>query len=280
MHLFIIKQEQLHARCPLYTKRLQMISDPKRQRKVNKVNQYRLQYKLRNEMFDALSEIRQCRDDGKLNKLIKIADYELGTRYRVHAPELIPRRDEFTVDICNYIALAHIDVITKLPIESVISSSENNDNAKLTKIFNIDVRNKHVVHYKFGVYSTYRDPAEPDTSFLTFKQNTALLEQRLNQRSVLVIEQCHLLHEMGRENLKQQRADEARNYGKKVVESADGVSHLWMFLGHMMVCRADVLQKKHDKVKETLIDAIGLVHVFKSDKLKHVLDATMKVEIA
>jgi hypothetical protein len=225
-------------------------------------------------MLSALENIRKYRAIGELDKLIKIAEHELGERFRIYSPKLIPLKNDFIADICNYIALGHIDKLTKLSTK--ITTASYDDYGILMKIFELPLR-PIAIPYLFGDQNTYRDPAEPDMSFLVFKNNINRLERRLEQQPMLRIERCHLYHEMGRENLKQQRIDEARTYGRRIVTEAQGVSYFWIFLGYVMICRADVLQKLFKKAHETLTDAFQMIDIFKSDELKCVIATALEV---
>lgn len=265
----------MHARCPLYQKREEKFPNRKHIERFNNVVRKRLQYKIHREIFVSLVAMVECREEGKLDKLIKLAEHELGEHFRIYSAKLIPCINEFTVKICNYIALAHVDKL-KLPLRE--HSTCNDDYKLLMKILNIPIINRNVaVTYVFGDQTTYRDPAEPDTSLNSYKDNINRLDRRLQQKPMLKIEICHLLYEKGREGLKQQRIDEARTNGRKIVETAQGVSHLWIFLGHLMICRADIMQRIFHKAKQSLAEAMNITKVYDCEELKVALNAAYEV---
>jgi hypothetical protein len=269
-------QEQLHARSPLYTYTNKMFPNPKQKAKANTISRFRLQYQTRRDMFTALDEMNKLRAEGKLEKLIKIAEHELGVHYRIKSNNLMPRKKEFTVEICNLIGLAHLDRL-KLPQSSLQLSTLE----VLASIFDVSVveGKANVSPYVFGDQSTYRDPGKPDTSFLVFKNNIQRLEERL-KNTTMPIEKCHLYHEMGKQNLLQMKIDEARNFARKIIDVAthDAESYLWEFLGQILMVRADVRAKNFVKCDESLKAALKLVDVFANPALKHVISESVKVE--
>ncbi|KAL7020132.1 hypothetical protein ACKWTF_011384 [Chironomus riparius] len=263
--------KQLHARCPLYMKRNNVRSE-----KWDKTSKFRMQYKIRREMFTALEDIQACYVEKRLEDLIKIAEGELGVRYRIHPSYLMPRRNEFIVEICNYIALAHFDDIIKS--STLVNSHDYEDYDLLKKLLGIHYETKSIFKpYVFGDQSTYRDPAEPNTSYMTFRNKIVRLERRLSQKPMLKIEQCHLLYEMARANLEQLRPDEAREIGEKMVEEADSISYLWLFLGKLTICRADILQKQFKDAGKGMNDVVSMVDIFKSQKLKMVIEHAFEI---
>lgn len=248
-----------------------MFPDPKHHVKANRVSHYRLQYQTRRDMFAALDEMHRCRANGKLQKLIKIAEHELGMHYQIKSENLMPRRSEFTEEICNLVALAHLDKL-KLPQSNTPLSSLE----QLASIFRVSIDDKNaVVPYVFGVQSTYRDPAEPDTSFLVFKENINRLEKRLKY-STMSIERCHLYHEMGKQNLTQSKYDEARNFARRMMQQANGVSCLWQFLSQLLIVRADVMQKNFVKINMSLRTAHDLLNGFNNVELCRVIDTALE----
>lgn len=262
---------QLHARCPQYTKKHKIQSE-----KRDKVIKFRMQYKIRNDMFNALEAVRKCHREKKLEKLIKIAEHELGIQYRIYPSFLMPRKNDFVVDMCNYIAMAHIDDIIKS--FTMINSKDSYEYDLLKKLLRVYwVPKNTAVPYVFGDQSTYRDPAEPNTSFLEYRRNIARLANRLAQKPMLKIERCHLLHEMGRENLKEQRLEEASELGRKIMAHAESVSHYWIFLGHILLCRAGILQRQFDKALNGLEPALSIAKFFKSEELQLVLKKAIEV---
>ncbi|XP_070504220.1 uncharacterized protein [Chironomus tepperi] len=264
--------KQLHARCPLYTKRNKVRSE-----KWDRTAKFRMQYKIRREMFLALEKIQSCYVDKRLEDLIKIAEGELGVRYRIHPSNLMPRRNEFILEICNYIALAHFDDIIKS--SSLLLNSHDCDNYDLLKkLLCIYWETKNIFKpYVFGDQSTYRDPAEPNTSYMTFRNKIIRLERRLSQKPMLQIERCHLLYEMARANLEQLRPNEAREFGEKVVEEADNVSYMWLFLGKLTIARADILQKQFKDAVNSMENVISMVDIFKSQELKMVIEHAFEI---
>lgn len=253
----------------MYTKDNQIYRNEKQRRDACIIRSFRSRHRLCRAMYTALSEMVRWREEGKLENLIKVAEYELGYRYRVHSNKLIPCKDEFTVKICNYIALAHLDKILnqKLPEDT------SDDYQCLGKLYGLKTSSSNaVVQYVFGDQSTYRDPTETETqlSFMAFKENMNRLEERIAQRPMLKIEKCHLNYEMGRANLKQHLIDETRNYGRRVIEMAKNVSHLWSFLGHVLVVRADIMQKNFSKLLDTLNEAAKKVEVFENKELENI----------
>lgn len=218
------------------------------------------------------------REEGKLENLIKVAEHELGERFRVHSNKLIPRKGEFVIRICNYIALAHLDKL----LNQKAPEDRSDDYRCLGKLFALKVSStKSRVEYIFGDQSTYRDPTETATmhTFMAFKKNTARLEERIAQTPMMDIEKCHLLYEMGRANLKQHLLDEGRNFGRQVVEAAKNVSHLWGFLGYVLVVRADIMQKNFSKLNESLNEMEEKVRVFENEKLTKIVEEAIEVSV-
>ena len=199
-------------------------------------------------MFNALEKMLKCREQGKFKKLIKIAEHELGVHYQIKSEKVMPRKNEFAMEICNLIGLAHFDQL-KLPQ----NCDELSGLQVLASLVNVSIADKNaVVPYVFGNQSTYRDPSEPNTSFLIFKQQINCLEERLKYTS-MAIEKCHLYHEMGKQNLKQNNYDETRIFARKVIDEAHAArSYLWEFLGRILICRADVKQKNFIKINDSL----------------------------
>lgn len=232
-----------------------------------------MQYQTRRDMFTALEAMHECRARGKLEKLIKIAEQELGVHFHVKSDKLMPRKKEFTAEICNLIGLAHLDKL-KMPKKRARLS----DLELLAVILDVSVADRNVaVPYKFGDQSTYRDPAEPDTSFLVFKQNINRLDERLKY-STMAIEKCHLYHEMGKQNLKQNTFDETRSFARKIIDEAhDASSYLWEFLGQILMCRADVMQKNFVKINDSFESAKKMVDVFGSPELSDVIGSCFEV---
>ena len=240
---------------------------------------YRSRHRLCRDMFTSLSEMVRWREEGKLENLIQVAERELGERFRVHSTKLIPNKNEFTVKICNYVSLAHLDKLLK-PI--VRTEDVDDEYQQLGKLFGLNTSNSNaVVQYIFGDQSTYRDPTETKTltTFIAFKKNMNRLEERFAQKPMLKIEKCHLMYEMGRANLKQYLIEEARNYGRRVIEMAIGVSHLWSFLGYALVIRADIRQKNFTKLLNTLneVELNDNVGVFEKEEIKDIIERAKEV---
>lgn len=279
-------QEQLHARCPLYTKDHQMYRSEKHRKRVCALRSYRNSHRLCRAVFTAMREMIRWREESKLENLIKVAEFELGERFRVHSNKLIPRKNEFTIKICNYIALAHLDKLLNQPLledsaAKILDSSAEENYKRLGVLFSVQTRNQNaVVSYIFGDQSTYRDPAESETlfTFNTFKENIGRLGDRLRQKPMLPIEKCHILYEMGRANLNQQLIEETRNYGRRVVEMSDNVSHLWSFLGYIMVVRAEILQKNFKRIHDSLVEASQKLDVLNIEKLRMVMNEAIEVK--
>lgn len=275
---FIIKfhfQKQLHARFPLYTYEQRMFPDPKYKEKANRTSKFRMQYQTRCDMFAALDEMLKCRMDGKLKKLIKIAEHELGAHYQIRPNKIMPRKKEFVTEICNLIGLTHLDKL-KLP-----ENREQMDNlGQLAAIFNVSLVNKHaVVPYVFGDQSTYSDPAKADPAFLIFKQNVNRLEEHMKYAS-MSIEKCHLYHEIGKQNLKQNKYDETRGFARMVIEESHVAgSALWEFLGNILMCRADVSQKNVFRINDSLQTALTMVDELQDLKLKSIIETALKVRM-
>lgn len=208
-----------------------------------------------------------------MKRLIEIAEHELGVHYQIKPNKIMPRKIEFTIEICNLIGLAHLDKL-KLP-----ENREQMDSLEqLAAIFNISLVNKHaVVPYVFGDQSTYREPSEADPAFLTFKENINRLEERMKFTS-MSIEKCHLYHEMGKQNLRQNKYDETRSFARKVIdESHDAASTLWEFLGQILMCRADISQKNFFRTNESLQTALSMVDKLQNPELKLVIEMALKV---
>lgn len=239
----------------------------------NRILKFRMQYKTRREMFTALEQMHQMRTDGKLNKLIEIAEHELGFHFQIKSEVLMPRKREFTTEICNLIGLAYLDKL-KIP-----NHFESKDLKFLAKVFEVSSNQgrKKTVSYIFGNQSTYRDPAEPDTSFLVFKKNIHKLENRLKS-STMPIERCYLYHEMGKLNLKQNKLIETRNFGKKIIDESEMIGNfLWAFLGQILLVRADVMQKNVFKINGALTKAYEMVKVLQNKTLETLLEDCLQI---
>lgn len=235
---------------------------------------FRKQLQIRCDMFSALKDIINAFQQDKLRKLIMLSEKELGYRYRIYPASLMPRKNEFIVDICNYIAIAHLRDIIKSSVEA---QSEENEYEKLKMMIGFRLPVKVKVTYVFGDQSTYRDPGEPDTSFLKFEKDMTRLQARLRQKPMLKIELCHLLFEAGCVNLRNQRPDDARRYGNQMVEEAPEVSYFWLFLGYMLLIRTDVLQRYYDWAAERLETVISMVDIFKNEDLKMAMISAQQV---
>ncbi|CRL07293.1 CLUMA_CG020272, isoform A [Clunio marinus] len=259
--------QQLYSRYPLYACKRRMFPNPQKQENEMRIGKYREMLKTRNEMFKALDEIKKCRKEGYLDKLIKIADHELSFHYQIKSTCLMPRKIEFTIEICNLIGLSHLDRL-KLPenIENMTSFDI------LASVFEVKFSNQQAITpYVFGDQSTYRDPAEPDTSFLVFKNNVTRYENRLKHAN-LSIEKCHLYHEIGKQNLKQNKYEQVEYFARKIMMEADNArSYLWTFLGQILVVKADVVQKNVHKINQNLMTALKLVDRFENTYLHDVI---------
>lgn len=273
----------MHARCPLYTKDQQMYRSEKHRLRVCAVRSYRNSHRLCRAVFTAMREMIRWREAGKLENLIKVAEFELGERFRVHSNKLIPRKNEFTIKICNYIALAHLDkLLNQARSEEELDASPEENYKRLGNIFGVQTRNQNVVvSYIFGDQSTYRDPTESETlsTFNTFKENIGRLGDRLRQSPMLPIEKCHVLYEMGRANLNQQLIEETRNCGRRVVEMSKNVSHVWSFLGYVMILRAEILQKNFKRIYGSWKEASQSLDVLDIDKLRMIMNEAKRVKL-
>lgn len=218
-------------------------------------------------MFTALDKMHRMRDEGNLRKLIEIAEHELGFHYQITPEALMPRKNEFTTEICNLIGLAYLDRL-KMP-----SHIRDEGLFFLAQVFEVSIEGKkEALPYIFGQQSTYRDPAEPDTSFLVFKTNINRLESRVKY-SKISTEKCYLYHEMGRFNLKQSKFDESRNFGRKIIDEAETIgNYLWKFLGQILIVRADVMQKNFFKIIESLTSALTMVDIFRNADLSNLIE--------
>lgn len=244
-----------------------MFSSPEKREEIKRIGKFRMQFKTRRDMFTALEQMIQMRDEGKLNKLIKIAEHELGFHFQIKPDMLMPRKNEFITDICNLIGLTHVD---KLQIPKKHKRDEGLE--FLAEAFEVSIEGrKKAVPYVFGDQSTYRDPAEPDTSFLIFKQNINRLESRVRY-SKISIEKCYLYHEMGKHNLKQSKFDETRNFGRKIIDEAEANgNYLWKFLGQVLIVRADVKQQNLFKITASLTKAFEMSKILGTPNLEDLI---------
>lgn len=266
-------QSQLHARCPLYAYRRRMFSSPEHRDAVKRVTKLRMQIQTQRDTSAALKNIRKLRCEGKLRKLIEIAEHELGFHFQIKPEALMPRRNEITEEICNLIGLAYLDRL-KMP-----THIRDGGLANLAEVFEVSIDNKRVAPpYIFGQRSTYRDPAQPDTSFLVFKANMNRLESRV-KFSTMAVEKCYLYHEMGRFNLRQSKFDESRKFGRKIIDEAEmmGRSYLWKILGQILIVRANVMQRNYIKIHESLIAAQTTVIKFGNNDLTNLLENCIKL---
>ncbi|KAG5672727.1 hypothetical protein PVAND_002828 [Polypedilum vanderplanki] len=265
--------KQLHARCPLYSKRQQTNLDSTRAQWLKEKKRCQLQKKIDFEMYCSLEKLKKYLKERNLPKLLKHAEHELVIRQRMYSTNLVPRRDEFTVDICNYIALGYIeDLLAK---SELVDNNTPDDYDLLLQIFSLNFNKNKPVAYRFGDQSTFRD-ADKSASAKS-EDKTFDIENRMKLKPMLKIELCYLIHEMCWKNLKQMRTKDARNNGKSVCEIAQGVSYLWNFLGHIMVCRADILNMNLQKVMKHLKEILDMIHIFKNDKLKQIFDKVMQI---
>jgi hypothetical protein len=268
----------LHARCPMYTYQNRMFANTASRHKQKKISDYRMQYKTRREQFNQLLRLKDLKDLGNLSGLIIEAEKYLGTFYQIIPSKFVPRKEEYITEICNIIALAHFDKI------GISSHFENLPDKfleeRLAALFKVSLTDKSQVGgYIFGVQSTYRDPAQPDTSFITFKHNIDRLDGRL-QNAFLSIEKCYLYHEIAKQNLKQGKFDEVRNFARKTIDEAQKCgSLLWHFLGIFVSCKADVLQRNVLKLISTLNEAREIVELFKDEELLNLINVALKVRI-
>ena len=224
-------------------------------------------------MFKALEDIHDCRESGELRKLINIAEHELAYHFQIKSDSLMPRKQEFTTEICNLIGLAHLDKIKLKPNPEKKEGLE-----RLAAIFNVPFINKYaVVLYVFGDQSTYRDVGTPDLPFLLFKDNISRLEECVKYAE-MPIEKCHWYHEMGKQNLKQNKLDGTRNFARKAIEEARVAgSKLWEFLGQVLICKADVAQKNALRINTSVKEAQNTVESFGDAKLTSYIGEALKV---
>lgn len=215
-----------------------------------------------------------------MKKLIKIAEHELGVHHQIKPDKLMPRKKEFATEICNLIGMAHLDKLKLPPNWEKLSDlkSKSSDIELVASILNVSFVDKYaVIPYVFGDQSTYRDPGEPNTSFLEFKKNTNRLEDRI-RHSIMALEICYLYHEMGKQNLSQTKFDETRTFGRKVIEEAQNArSFLWEFLGQICICRADMMQKNYVKLNDSLKVALTLAEVFENPELLECFSIALNV---
>lgn len=232
-----------------------------------------MQYRTCRDIFLALEEIYKMRASGKLEKLIKIAEHELGVHYQIKSDKLMSQKKEFTAEICDLIGLAHLDRLHFPQNKNSMSGLE-----KLAAIFEVSIASmKLVVPYVFGNQRTYRDPAKPDTSYLGFKRNINRLEGLLKQARQ-PIEKCHLYHEMGKANLVQNNYEESRGFARRVIEeSVTAENVLWKFLAQILICRTFLKQKKIIETCDSLKVANNFVDVFKNPKLSAVIAECVEV---
>lgn len=250
-----------------------MFSSPEHRDAVKRVTKLRMQIQTQRDTSAALKNIRKLRCEGKLRKLIEIAEHELGFHFQIKPEALMPRRNEITEEICNLIGLAYLDRL-KMP-----THIRGGGLANLAEVFEVSIDNKRVAPpYIFGQRSTYRDPAQPDTSFLVFKANMNRLESRV-KFSTMAVEKCYLYHEMGRFNLRQSKFDESRKFGRKIIDEAEmmGRSYLWKILGQILIVRANVMQRNYIKIHESLIAAQTTVIKFGNNDLTNLLENCIKL---
>lgn len=235
-----------------------------------------MKLKVCREMMTALKSIQKCLDEGKLEKLINLAEYELGFRYRIYPIFTMPNREEYIIDVCNYVALAHINDIIKSA--SLTQHPDCRDFVFLKKLLRINWKIKRaLVEYVFGDQSTYQDPAEQNVPEKEYTERMEELSERMDQKPMLKIEMCHLIYETGRIKLRYNYCDEAREMGLRLITYADGVSYAWIFLGRIMVCRADILEKRFKECEEKMEEIVSMIDMFKSDELKSVIERAFEV---
>lgn len=269
----------------MYTKDQQMYRTEKQQQAVCNIRIYRSRCRLCRTILMAMREMVRWREEGKLENLIKVADFELAERFRVYSNKLIPRKKEFTVKICNYIALAHLDKFID-EAEAVGESpgifNRVEEHERLKNLFGMKTEvQSAIVQYIFGDQSTYHDPVEVETqatSYVVLRNKITEMEARIRGKQILAIEKCHVLHEMGRAYLEQQLLEELKNTGKRIVDMAQNVSHLWIFLGHIMMLRAEIMQKHYSKVQSALQNISQLLDVIAIEGLKKTIEKAKEVK--
>lgn len=257
----------------MYTLPQKQFPDPKQKAKADEIRKFRLQNQTSRAMFKALEEMIELRAKGELKKLIKIAEHELAYHVQIKPECLMPRKKEFQNELCNLIGLAHLDKL-KLPQRGFQSEGFQ----LLADIFRVSfIKKQAAVPFVFGDQTTYRDEDAPDVMFLSFKKNIGRLEECLKCASI-AIEKCHWYHEMGKQNLKQNKHEATRRFARKVINEAhDAGSYLWKFLGHILICKADVAQKNAIKINESLKAAQGMVEVFENPELADYVAKASKV---
>lgn len=263
-----------------------MFSNERHRKYVCMISQFRLSHRLCRAVFTAFREMVRWHEEGNLENLINVAEYEMGQRFRIYSDKMIPRKNEFTVRICNYISYVHLERLLKSywknskSIKDLENASKDDLYKLLGKIFDVKLRSlEPLTQYEFGNQSTYQDPTEIESkgSFQTFIDKIARLEQRYKQKPMLAIEKCHLLYEMGRANSKQMLADAVRNFGRRVIEMAKDVSHLWSFLGYVMIVRGELKFRNFIRIHESIKEAAKHHHLLNIDALNELMSDVLEV---
>jgi hypothetical protein len=268
-----------------------MYRSKKQRIEICEIRSYRSRQRLCREIFIAMTEMVRWRKEGKLENLIKVAENELGLRFRVFSNRLIPRKNEFIVQICNYIAMSHIDMLVNPPQQLLTGaknssierrkSSNMDEYERLGQLFGLHTTSTNALaHYVFGDQSTYRDPmdVELDNEFTTFKNSTLLLKDRLRQTPMLDIEKCHIYYELGRTHLKQSLYDETKFYARHVVQIAEQFKHsIWKLLGYILVVRAEIMQKYLARLVESLEKVLKELDDIDIDGLKSIILEAIEV---
>ncbi|XP_035773179.1 uncharacterized protein LOC118456476 [Anopheles albimanus] len=257
-----IKQSQ--ARCPLYSHRFGRFGSPaKRRREWNELDQLlRYRYRAYRAVYRHLDHLHELRAARKSVQLFRYAGEILRDFYKITTVRVLPDKGQLVREICNLIGLTIVDGL-RIPVTLMDEPAEK----RLLALFAVPPAKETVtVIPVFGDISTYRDPTEPDHSFLRYKAKITELEGQY-QRVQYPIERCFLDHEMARHHLHNGWLDDVKVMGTRMVEEAIGCgSHLWRLIGHLTIAKALCAQNNLEQLAKLLCEVAEFVSLSLPDE--------------
>uniref|UniRef100_A0A182QIH8 Uncharacterized protein n=1 Tax=Anopheles farauti TaxID=69004 RepID=A0A182QIH8_9DIPT len=188
---------------------------------------YRAVYK----QFDRMYALR---DRHRTVELLEYASKLLDGFYKTTTVRVLPEKGKWVRELCNLIGLTILDGLRIPP--SLMDAAPD---SRLMLLFAVPpAKETTVVTPVFGDISTYRDPTEPDHSYLRYKNKITELEGRY-QRIEYPIERCLIDYQMARQHLLNGWLDDVKVMGNRMIDEAIGCSsHLWQLIGQLTIARA------------------------------------------
>ncbi|XP_049547994.1 uncharacterized protein LOC125959224 [Anopheles darlingi] len=257
-----VKQSQ--ARSPLYSHRFGRFGPPANlRREWNELDQLlRYRYRAYRAVYRQLDRLHELRENRKAVQLFRYAGEILRDFYKLTTVRVLPDKGQFVREICNLVGLTIVDGL-RIPATLMDEPAEK----RLLVLFAVPPAKETVtVVPVFGDISTYRDPTEPDHSFLRYKAKITELEGQY-QRVQYPIERCFLDHEMARHHLLNGWLDDVKVMGTRMVEEAIGCgSHLWRLIGHVTIARALCAQNNLEQLAKLLCQVAEFVSLSLQDE--------------